>query len=172
MCPEFLSPSKIVVTSAFHIKPDIVLSGKPYSFLDVMRFGSIDDIDRILSYIARMKQCWETSIMLPVWLLDTDRIIGMECRLAVVDSSYPTRLQVESVQGVIANCPWWQWLKQPARDRGIQFAPFLWGWPAWRTGLCFAFRGVEFDLRWSVETQRDRNYAQTDSHIFDEQHVL
>lgn len=43
------------MTSALHNKADIVLLGKLHSFLNVVRFGSVDDIDWILCYVAGMK---------------------------------------------------------------------------------------------------------------------
>jgi hypothetical protein len=44
--------------------------------------------------------------MLPIWLLDTDRIIGMEDGLSIVCGDHPTRLEVEGVQAVVAGCSW------------------------------------------------------------------
>ena len=69
------------MTSALHIEPDVVVFGKLYSFLNVTCFGSVDHINRILFDIAMMKNCWETSIMLPIGLQDADGVVGMERRL-------------------------------------------------------------------------------------------
>ena len=69
------------MTSALHIEPDIVFFGKPYPFLNVMCFGSVDHINRILFDIAMVKNCWQTSVMLPIGLQDADGVVGMEQRL-------------------------------------------------------------------------------------------
>jgi len=69
------------MTSTLHIESDIVLFGKFYSLLNVMCFGSVDHINRILFGIATMENCGETSVMLPIGLLDADGIVGMEQRL-------------------------------------------------------------------------------------------
>jgi hypothetical protein len=66
------------MTSTLYIEPDIMLFGKLYSFLNVMCFGSVDHINRILLDIAMMENCWETSVMLPIGLQDTNGIVGME----------------------------------------------------------------------------------------------
>ena len=66
------------MSSTLYIEPDIMLFGKLYSFLNVMRFGSVDHINRILLDIAMMENCWETSVMLPIGLQDTNGIVGME----------------------------------------------------------------------------------------------
>lgn len=69
------------MTGTLDIEPDIMPFGKLYSFLNVMCFGSVDHINRILFDIAMMKNCWETSVMLPIGLQDADGVVGMERRL-------------------------------------------------------------------------------------------
>ena len=69
------------MTCTLHIEPDIVLFGKLYSLLNVMCFGGVDHINWILFDIAKMKNCGETSVMLPIGLLDADGIVGVEQRL-------------------------------------------------------------------------------------------
>ena len=89
------SPSQIIVPSALDNQPHILHPCKFHRSLNVRGLCRINHIIRKLLQVAGVFGVWQTSIILPVRLVYTDRVFGVEVRDAVLGSDIGTGSVVE-----------------------------------------------------------------------------
>lgn len=89
------SPSQIIVPSALDNQPHILHPCKLYRSLNVHGLCRINHIIRKLLQVAGVFGVWQTSIILPVRLVYTNRVFGVEVKDAVLGSDIGTGSVVE-----------------------------------------------------------------------------